>query len=149
MFGLEDRFAYQIRRCHCGRNIEGGKKGFRMGCRSRLATKEPDEEDSEWQFCQSEQRPDRHDGGVRETFGGVSQSGMADNHRVGENWWFAVCIGTIIRPFDNMRMSRSNEVDREFGSIKESLWIGHSERVKKEHYYRLEDSDFDEAAGAS
>jgi hypothetical protein len=46
-------------------------------------------------------------------------------------------------------MSRSNEVDREFGSIKESLWIGHSERVKKEHYYRLEDSDFDEAAGAS
>ena len=58
-------------------------------------------------------------------------------------------LGTIIRPFDNMRMSRSNEVDREFGSIKESLWIGHSERVKKEHYYRLEDSDFDEVAGAS
>ena len=44
-------------------------------------------------------------------------------------------LGKIIRPFDNMRMSRSNEVDREFGSIKESLWIGHSERVKKEHYY--------------
>jgi integrase len=58
-------------------------------------------------------------------------------------------LGKIIRPFDNMRMSRSNEVDREFGSIKESLWIGHSERVKKEHYYRLEDSDFAEAAGAS
>ena len=57
-------------------------------------------------------------------------------------------LGNIIRPFDNMRMSRSNEVDREFGSIKESLWIGHSERVKKEHYYRLEDSDFAEAAGA-
>jgi len=37
-----------------------------------------------------------------------------------------------------MRMSRSNEVDREFGSIKESLWIGHSERVKKDHYYRIE-----------
>jgi len=55
-------------------------------------------------------------------------------------------LGTIIRPFDNMRMSRSNEVDREFGSIKESLWIGHSERVKKDHYYRLEDSDFAEAA---
>ena len=51
-------------------------------------------------------------------------------------------LGRIIRPFDSMRMSRSNEVDREFGSIKESLWIGHSERVKKEHYYRLEDSDF-------
>jgi integrase len=58
-------------------------------------------------------------------------------------------LGKIVRPFDNMRMSRSNEVDREFGSIKESLWIGHSERVKKEHYYRLEDSDFAEAAGAS
>jgi hypothetical protein len=48
-----------------------------------------------------------------------------------------------------MRMSRSNEVDRESDSIKESLWIGHSERVKKEHYYRLEDSDFAEAAGVS
>ena len=47
-----------------------------------------------------------------------------------------------------MRMSRSNEVDREFSSIMESLWIGHSERVKKEHYYRLEDSDFAEATGA-
>jgi integrase len=58
-------------------------------------------------------------------------------------------LGTIVRPFDNMRMSRSNEVDREFGSLKESLWIGHSEKVKKEHYYRLEDSDFAEAAGAS
>jgi len=57
-------------------------------------------------------------------------------------------LGKIIRPSDNMRMSRSNEVDREFGSIKESLWIGHSEKVKKEHYYRLEDSDFTEAAGA-
>ena len=55
-------------------------------------------------------------------------------------------LGKIVRPFDNMRMSRSNEVDREFGSIKECLWIGHSERVKKEHYYRLEDSDFAEAA---
>jgi integrase len=43
-------------------------------------------------------------------------------------------LGTIMRPFDNMRMTRSNEVDREFGSVKESLWIGHSERVKKEHY---------------
>ena len=57
-------------------------------------------------------------------------------------------LGKVIRPFDNMRMSRSNEVDREFGSLKESLWIGHSERVKKEHYYRLEDSDFAEAARA-
>ena len=47
-----------------------------------------------------------------------------------------------------MCSSDLNEVDREFGSIKESLWIGHSERVKKEHYYRLEDSDFAEAAGA-
>jgi integrase len=57
-------------------------------------------------------------------------------------------LGTIIRPFDNMRMSRSNEVDREFGAIKESLWIGHSEKVKKDHYYRLEDSDYVEAARA-
>ena len=43
-------------------------------------------------------------------------------------------LGTIIRPFDNMRMSRSNEVRAKWGELKESLWIGHSEKVMKDHY---------------
>ena len=54
-------------------------------------------------------------------------------------------IGTIVRPFDNMRMSRSNEVERRFGSKKESLWIGHSERVMVKHYLELTDEDYAEA----
>ena len=53
----------------------------------------------------------------------------------------------IIRPFDNMRLSRSNEVDRKFGSKKETLWIGHSEKVMIKHYLMLEDEDYAEAAG--
>ena len=56
-------------------------------------------------------------------------------------------LGKIIRPFDNMRMSRSNEVERKFGAKKESLWIGHSEKVMLKHYHVLEDSDYLEAAG--
>ena len=52
----------------------------------------------------------------------------------------------LVRPFDNMRMSRSNGVERKFGSKKESLWIGHSEKVMVKHYLVLEDEDFAEAA---
>jgi len=55
-------------------------------------------------------------------------------------------IGTIVRPFDNMRMSRSNEVDSMFGSKKESLWIGHSERVMIKHYLKLKDEAYASAA---
>jgi len=57
-------------------------------------------------------------------------------------------LGTIVRPFDNMRMSRSNEVLRQFGDVKESFWIGHSSAVMKDHYFRLSDEDFAKAAGA-
>ena len=57
-------------------------------------------------------------------------------------------LGTIIRPFDNMRMSRSNEVRRRWGQIPESLWIGHSARVMKDHYALVSDEEFAEAAGA-
>ena len=58
------------------------------------------------------------------------------------------CFGKIVRPFDNMRMSRSNEVERKFGSKKESLWIGHSEQVMTKHYLVLDDTDYAEAAEA-
>jgi integrase len=56
-------------------------------------------------------------------------------------------LGTIVRPFDNMRMSRSNEVLRIFGHQKESLWIGHTSEVMGKHYFQLTDDDFAEAAG--
>ena len=59
-------------------------------------------------------------------------------------------LGTIIRPFDNMRMSRSNEVWERFGSGKENLWIGHSEMIRRKHYQgELSDEAFAEAAGAT
>jgi hypothetical protein len=55
-------------------------------------------------------------------------------------------LGDIIRPFDNMRMSRSNEVLARWGQAKESVWIGHSVEVMKDHYLCLSDSDFADAA---
>ena len=58
-------------------------------------------------------------------------------------------LETIIRPFDNMRMSRSNEVCERFGPAKENLWIGHSEAVRRKHYKgELSDEAFAEAAEA-
>jgi len=56
-------------------------------------------------------------------------------------------LGTILRPFDNMRMSRSNEVRKRWGQMLESLWIGHSERVMKDHYALVSDEEFAEVAG--
>ena len=56
-------------------------------------------------------------------------------------------LGEIPKPFVNMRKTRSNEVVRDFGEVKESLWIGHSSKVMREHYFRLSDDDFLEAAG--
>ena len=58
-------------------------------------------------------------------------------------------LGMVVRPFDNLRMSRGNEVLRQFGETKESLWIGHSSAVMKKHYFRLSDADFSEAAEAA
>ena len=48
-----------------------------------------------------------------------------------------------------MRMSRSNEVRRRWGEVKESLWIGHTSEVMKKHYLDLSDEEFAEAAEAS
>jgi integrase len=56
-------------------------------------------------------------------------------------------LGVILKPFVNMRKTRSNEVVRDFGEVKESLWIGHSTKVMREHYFCLSDDDFLEAAG--
>jgi len=50
------------------------------------------------------------------------------------------------RPFDNMRMIRSNEIRRRFPD-QESAWLGHSARVFEEHYSVVMDTDFQAAAG--
>ncbi|MCL2305413.1 MAG: site-specific integrase [Planctomycetaceae bacterium] len=52
----------------------------------------------------------------------------------------------IPRPFDNMRMTRSNEVYNKWGAFKESQWIGHTGRVRQDHYLMIQDSDYEEAA---
>ena len=58
-------------------------------------------------------------------------------------------LGEVERPFDNMRMSRSNEVLTRWGAVKESLWIGHSTKTMIKHYLCLSDTDFSEAAGVT
>ena len=57
-------------------------------------------------------------------------------------------LGTIIRPFDNMRMSRSNEVERRWGAKLESIWIGHSEATMRKHYANAREEDYADAAKA-
>jgi integrase len=57
-----------------------------------------------------------------------------------------VGLGEILRPFDNMRMSRSNEILAQFGETKKSMWIGHSRKVMQDHYLLLSDDDFSAAA---
>jgi hypothetical protein len=48
----------------------------------------------------------------------------------------------IPRPFDNMRASRSNEIYNRFGVFKESKWIGHSAKTRKDHYDMITDDDY-------
>lgn len=56
-------------------------------------------------------------------------------------------VGPIPRPFDNMRASRSTEIDREYGPKAESLWIGHSAKTAFKHYLMVLEEDFARAAG--
>ena len=53
------------------------------------------------------------------------------------------------RPFDNMRMTRSNEVYRKWGAFLESQWIEHSRQIRDDHYLSITDEDFSAAAGWS
>ena len=52
----------------------------------------------------------------------------------------------IPRPFDNMRMTRSNEVYDRWGAFKESQWIGHSAKVRQDHYLMIQDGDYEVAS---
>ena len=56
-------------------------------------------------------------------------------------------IGRIVRPFDNMRASRSTEIHREYGTMAENLWLGHSNEVAKECYLMVTDDDYAMATG--
>ena len=49
-------------------------------------------------------------------------------------------------PFRNLRMTRSNEIYRKYGAFRESEWMGHSGRVRADHYLMLTDDDFQEAS---
>ena len=56
-------------------------------------------------------------------------------------------IGTIPRPFDNMRASRATEVCNEYGAKKESVWLGHSTKTAMQYYLMVTDEDYAVAAG--
>ena len=56
-------------------------------------------------------------------------------------------LSIIPRPFDNIRMTRSNEIYDRFGPFKESQWIGHSDKVRDDHYLMIQDDDYTETAG--
>jgi integrase len=55
-------------------------------------------------------------------------------------------LSELPRPFDNMRASRSNEVYRQWGAYIETQWIGHSSRVRTDHYLNITDDDFRRAS---
>jgi integrase len=58
----------------------------------------------------------------------------------------AAGLGKIPRPFDNMRASRSTEIERKFGPKVESEWIGHTPEVARKHYLMVREDDFADAA---
>ena len=49
------------------------------------------------------------------------------------------------RLFQNLRATRSNEIERQFGPKIESAWIGHGQRVAETNYFAVSDADFDRA----
>lgn len=53
------------------------------------------------------------------------------------------------RLIQNLRSSRAIEIARDFGTLAESEWIGHSPQTARDHYLHLLDDDFARAAGAT
>ena len=43
-------------------------------------------------------------------------------------------------------MSRSNEIYSEYGVKEESIWIGHSTKIAKDHYWAVTDDDYMKAS---
>jgi integrase len=56
-------------------------------------------------------------------------------------------IGVIPRPFDNARASAATEIERQYGAMRESAWLGHSEQMARKCYLMVLDDDFAETAG--
>ena len=56
-------------------------------------------------------------------------------------------LGRVLRPFDNMRASRSVEIRKKFGPKAEAEWIGHSTKVAFEYYFMVLEDEFAVAAG--
>lgn len=54
-------------------------------------------------------------------------------------------IPLIPRFFDNCRASRSMEVFDKYGAFRESEWIGHSNGVAMQHYFKMKNSDYSDA----
>ena len=49
------------------------------------------------------------------------------------------------RMIQNLRSSRAIEIEREFGAIAESQWLGHSPKTAKDHYLHVLEEDFERA----
>lgn len=45
------------------------------------------------------------------------------------------------KPWQNMRATRANEVEREYGQFLESAWIGHTAKVARSHYLHVNGPD--------
>lgn len=59
---------------------------------------------------------------------------------------FAAGLNRWERLIQNFRSSRSIELSRDFGTLAESVWLGHSPRVAYDHYLHLLDEDYIRAA---
>lgn len=51
------------------------------------------------------------------------------------------------RLIQNLRSSRAIEIEREFGSLAESEWLGHNPATARRHYLHVLEEDYDRAAG--
>lgn len=57
----------------------------------------------------------------------------------------AAGLERIPRPYDNMRASRSTEIERKYGPKVESEWIGHTQETARRHYLMVTEDDFTKA----
>lgn len=70
-----------------------------------------------------------------------------------ENYYYQRIIsatkkaGLVVWPklIQNMRLSRATEINRDFGWIPESQWLGHTSSVAQKHYLRVTDEDYEKA----
>lgn len=51
--------------------------------------------------------------------------------------------------FQNLRMSRATEINRDFGWIPETQWMGHTQSVAQKHYLRVTEEEFNRAVAKS